>query len=643
MSELDELGQARRRLAGLLLGTPWAAAFAAGTPAPAATSATSAAAAAATADGEVFTGRWVHAFAMYGAPKYAPDFKHFEYVNPDAPKTGTIRLKNPDRRTSFDKYNPWTTRGNAPAGVLIWMAEGMCHMGQDEPSTMYGLLAEALMVAPDFGSVTFRLNLKARFNNGDPVTPEDVVHSLKMLSSKQALPSVQTGVSGLERAVVVDARTVRFDLAEKTRGQVFIAGTMPVFSRKWGGGKPFDEIVSDYPILTGPYLIDKSEMPRRIEFKRNPEYWAKDLPVRRGHFNFERAIYRNYLDNVVALEAFKAGEFEIMKEYRARGWVRQHAGLKWDDGRILKAPMPTRFGFYLQSFNLNARRAHLKDPRVREALSYTYDFARVNRAKTFKRANSMFNNSEFAAQGSPSAGELALLEPFRAELPPRVFGPAYEAPQFGTPELLRKNLLQGRELLEQAGWKPDADGTLRNAEGEAFVLEFMDAQMSDRVDWIQNCKKLGIEFRQRVVDYALFTRRLKAYDFDMVTIAEGAFTLPEVAELTARCGSRAADEEGNDNYRGIKSRAVDALLQVMANASTMDELRTAARALDRVVMWGHYQIVDLYQSNEQISYWNRFGKPAKSADYFRADTMISGFTEHGPWPLWTWWVAEKKA
>ncbi len=651
MTELDEVGRARRRLAALLLGTPWAGALpdfalAAGdaaapaTPATAATPATPATPAtlaSAPSDGS-FTGRWVHAFASYGAPKYGADFTHFAYVNPDAPKTGTLKLKNPDRRSSFDKYNPWTTRGVAPAGVLIWMVEGLCHMGQDEPSTMYGLLAEAMLVAPDFASVSFRIHPKARFNNGDPVTAEDVVHSFKMLSGKQASPTYQTAVVGLERAVAVDAHTVRFDMREKTRGQVFIAGTMPVFSRKWGQGKPFDQVTAETPIVSGPYPIDKAEMPRRIEFKRNPDYWGRDLAVRRGHFNFERVVYNNYTDSLVALEAFKAGEFELIKEYRARTWVRQHSGVKWDDGRIVKAPMPTGFGYYMQSFQLNGRRAFLQDARVREALSYTYDFARVNRAKTFTRCNSMFNNSDFAAQGAPGAGELVLLEPFRAELPPRVFGTAYEAPQFGTPELLRKNLLRGRDLLQEAGWTPDASGTLRNAKGDAFVLEYMEVQTSDRVDWVQNCKKLGIELKQRAVDYALFSRRLRQYDFDMVTIAEGAFTLPDAAELTASCGSKAADEEGNSNFRNIKSRAVDALLQVMANAATLEQLRDAARALDRVVTWNFWQIPDLYQSVEQVSHWNRFGKPAKAADYFRADTLISGFTEHGPWPLWTWWA-----
>ena len=658
----EKLNRTRRQLTTLLVATPLAGRLSAA-PDPAAGSAVAAVAVAATAataatatdGGGDYTGRWVHAFAAYGAPKYGPDFTHFDYVNPDAPKGGTLKLKNPDRRSSFDKYNPWTTRGNAPAGVLIWMVEGLAHLGQDEPMSMYGLLAEAMLVAPDFSAITFRINPLARFNNGDPVTAEDVRHSLLMLAGKGAQPSYQTQVAGIERAVVVDSRTVRFELRDKTREQVFIAGTMPVFSRKWGQAagwvqgaevRPFDQIVTEYPITSGPYLIEKAEMPRRIEFRINPDYWGKRLAVRRGHFNFNRVVYRMYTDDAVAREAFKAGEFDLMKEYRSRSWVRQHAGVKWDDKRIVKAPMPLRYGYYQQAYQLNLRRPFLQDARVREALGYTYDFETINKTKMFKRVSSMFSNSEFAAQGAPGAGELALLEPFRAELPPRVFGPAFVAPRTdGGPDGLRRNLLKARDLLDAAGWKLDAGGTLRNPKGEAFVIEYMEPYAGNLVDWQSNCRKLGIELKQRTVDFALYRRRLQQFDFDMVTIVEGRFTLPQGATLAGIYGSKAADEPGNNNLRGVKSKAVDALLDVMMRAGTVAELRDAARALDRVVMWNFWQIPDLYAGVENVSHWNRFGKPATMAHYFQADTLINGFMDHAPWPLWTWWdrSLEKKA
>lgn len=634
---LSDLGRGRRHLAQMLLASPLAAALP-GVAQAASTLAASPGSTAAPSDAETWTGRWVYAFAAYGAPKYGPDFTHFEYVNPDAPKGGTLRLKNPDRRSSFDKYNPWTTRGNAPAGVMIWMVEGLMHMGQDEPATMYPLLAEAINVAPDFGSATFRIHRLARFNNGDPVQAEDVVHSHKMLASKEASPTFRTAVAPIERVVAIDARTVRFELKEKNRDSIFTAGTLPVFSRKWGAGKPFDQIVTEYPIVSGPYVIDRVDMPRRIEFKADPNYWGKGLAVRRGHFNFERIVYRNYADDAVAREAFKAGEFDLLKEYRSRSFVRQHAGVKWDDGRIVKTILPTRYGQYLQSYQLNLRRPLFQDIRVREALGLTYDFESRNKTGMFKRASSMFNNSDFAAQGLPSAAELALLEPFRAELPQRVFGPAFVAPRTDDARGgLRRNLLRARELLEQAGWKPDAAGVLRNAKGESFVWEHMEVNVGNMNDWQSNLKKLGIEMKQRQVDFALYRRRLEQYDFDTVVIVEGRFTLPGAQTLIAGYGSESADQQGNSNFRGVKSKAVDALLAAMNRAQTLDELRTVAHALDRVVMWNFWQIPDLFSGQEPISYWNKFGRPKVMAHYFAADTLINGFDEHGPWPLWTWW------
>lgn len=567
-----------------------------------------------------------------------PDFAHFDYVDPRAPKGGVLRLRNPDRRSSFDKYNPWTTRGNAPAGVLIWMVEGLAQLSQDEPMTVYGLLAEAIWIEPDFSAAMFRLNPAARFNDGSPVTVEDVRHSFAMLSGKGATPSYQTLVGGIARVLAVDARTVRFDFKEKARDQVFVAATMPVFARAWGAGKPFDQIVTDIPITSGPYVIDKIDMPRRIEFKRNPDYWARDLPVRRGHFNFDRVVYRNYQEHAVAREAFKAGEFDLFKEYGARSFVRQHAGVKWDDGRILKTELPTGFGQQLQSYQINTRRNKFADIRIREAFGYTYDFETINKTGAFKRASSVFNNSEFAAQGPPSPGELKLLEPYRSELPPRVFGPAFVAPSTASgPNGLRANLLKARELFEQAGCKLSPDGKLLLPDGEPLVIEYLVPREVNVVDWQRNLQKLGVELKVRLVDFALFRRRLEKYDFDIVAIVEGRFTLPAAATQAAIYGSKSAGEEGNNNFRGAKSRAADAAIDAMNRANTMDELRDAARALDRIVMWSFWQVPDLYASREPISYWNKFAMPKVIPPYFQADTLIGGFVEWGPWPLWCWW------
>jgi len=350
------------------------------------------------------TGVWTHAISAYVPPKYPADFKHFEYVNPDAPKGGTLNLKQPDRRTSFDKFNPFTTRGNAPAAMKIFVFESLAIRSMDEPLAMYGLLAEAFFVAPDLSSISFRINPKAKFSNGDAVTPKDVVYSLERLKSKEAGPDTQAEVADLERAVAVDAQTVRIDLSAKTVNAVFAAGSMWIFSHKWGAGKKFDEVVTDEPIATGAYVIDTYEMPSRIVFKRTPDYWGKDLPSRSGHFNFDRVRYRMYSDHAVSWEAFKAGEFDIYKDYRASSWVRKHKGPKWDNGTLIKKAFKTETGQGLQSLNLNTRRPLFQDIRVREALMLAWDFDRYNQYGTFTHSYSVFNNSQFAAAGAPSAG-----------------------------------------------------------------------------------------------------------------------------------------------------------------------------------------------------------------------------------------------
>lgn len=597
------------------------------------------------------TAVWVHAYAAFGPPKYGRDFTHFAYANPAAPKRGTLYLKNPDRRTSFDKFNYFTVKGNAPAGINIFMLETLALLSADEPQTMYGLLAESMLVAPDKSSITFRLNPKARFHDGSPVLAADVKHSFDTLTGPQVAPSFPTAMAGIERAVVLDERTIRFDLKDKSTDTLFTLGTeLYIFSRKWGlgaGGQPkrFDEVVTELPITSGPYTIGAVDMGRRIEFVRNPDYWARDLPLRRGFFNFDKVVYRYYKDDAVATEAFKAGEFDLIRVLGARSWTRLHKGPKWDDGRIRKELFQTSFGQMLQAYDLNLRRPLFQDIRVRQALGLTYDFDTWNnRFRMFKRADSVFNNSEFAATGMPSAAELKLLEPFRAELPAEVFGPAYVAPDTGGEAgRLRANLLKARALLEQAGWTLAPDGKLRNAKGEAFAFEYLEPGASARMaDWEGNLKKLGITIKARAVDFALYRTRLENYDFDTITIVEGRFTLPKPNDLAQLYGSKSADEKGNNNFRGVKSAAVDKLIETMSRAATLDELRTAARALDRVIMWNHWQVPELYFASESASFWNKFGMPDVRPLYYSIDSPLDAVPQ-GPWPLITWWMRDAQA
>ncbi|MEO8134131.1 MAG: extracellular solute-binding protein, partial [Betaproteobacteria bacterium] len=457
-------------------------------------------------------GEWKHAFATFGEPKHPRGFAHFDYVNPDAPKGGTLYLPNPDRRTSFDKFNPFTIKGQAPAAVMIYMFETLAIVGADEPATIYGLLAEEMLVAPDKSTVTFRINPLARFTNGDPVTAEDVKYSFDSLTSKFADPVRRTRLAGTQSATVLDAATVRFELKEPAADTIINLGTrLPIFSRKWGPGpdgqpKQFDQIVNEYPVTSGPYRIAATDSSRRIDFERRQDYWARDLGMRRGFFNFDRVVYRYYQDGAVSMEAFKAGEFDLIQEYSARRWVRQHAGVKWRDGRIKKQVFKNGFGSGLQAYYMNTRRPVFKDRLVREAMIYTYDFEAVNAYKQYNRISNLFPNSEFGASGMPGPGELALLEPFRAQLPPEVFGPAWQAPRTDGAVVMRANLLKARALLEQAGWRLAADGKLRNAQGVAFEFEYLDdIGRAGKVEatWRRNLEKLGITMNRREIDYAL--------------------------------------------------------------------------------------------------------------------------------------------
>ncbi|MEO8059148.1 MAG: extracellular solute-binding protein [Burkholderiales bacterium] len=613
------------------------------TPAPAATSAAPAASSAT-------VGAWAHAYAAFGQPKYPRGFSHFDYVNPEAPKGGTVYLPNPDRRTAFDKFNPFTVRGAAPAGLEIFMLETLAITSADEPMTMYGLLAEEMLVAPDKSSITFRINPKAKFSNGDPVTAQDVKFSYHSLTSKYARPAYQTTYSeGVKQLVVVDERTVRFDLSDKSSATLFKLGGLYVFSHKWGlkpdGSRVrFDELLNEIPLLSGPYTVAAQDPPRRIEFKRNPAYWAADLGVRRGSYNFDRIVYRYYKDETVSTEAFKTGEYDLVKVYAAAIWARQHRGPKWDDGRIIKTPFETNAGKGLQSYELNLRRPIFADIRVRQAIALSYDFETNNRYHRLKRANSVFNNSDFAASGLPSPGELKLLEPYRAELPKEVFGPAYLAPRNDSDEnALRRNLLKARSLLNEAGWKLAPDGKLRNAKGEPFIFEYLSAtgQNTDQRmnPWRRNLEKLGIQLPDRKVDYALFNRRLTDFDFDMVTIVEPAFTLPEVANYVDLYGSKAAGEPGSGNFRGVKSKAVDHVLEAMTEATTIEDFRDACRALDRIVMWNYWQVPELYSNFEDVSYWDKFAMPAVRPKYFQIDNSPT-VTSLLAWPLTTWWLKD---
>ncbi len=575
-----------------------------------------------------------HAFSLYDTPKYPAGFTHFDYVNPDAPKGGELFLANPDRRSSFDKFNPYSLKGVAAAGVSSLMFETLAVSSGDEVATMYGLLADDMVLAPDRLAMTFRLNPKARFNNGDAVLAADVKYSFDTLMAKGA-PQFKSIFAEVKRCVVVDERTVRFEFKSLNHELPLIVGSVPVFSRKWAAGTEFDQIQLTPPIVSGPYLIDRYDTGRSISYKLNPDYWGANVPTRKGTFNFARINYRFYKDDVARLEAFKAGEFDLVVEYSAKNWARSYKGPKFTSGEIIKRELTHSNGAGMQGFVMNLRRPQFQDVRVRRALDLALDYEWMNRQLFFgsyKRIYSFFNNSPMAATGLPSEDELKLLEPLRDKLDTAVFGPAPIPPNTDAPRSLRANLLEAVELFRQAGWTY-RDGALRNEKGEPFAFEIIDDQSAlSRVIsvYIRNLEKLGIQVTQRTADFALVQKRMDEFDFDMTSIR-----FPDVSspgnEMFDMFGSKAADEKGSSNAWGLKDLAVDRLVEKLVAADSRQQLVAAARALDRVLLHKHIVVTHWYSSTHRVAYRDRFGIPATAPLYYQAD----------PYVISTWW--QKKA
>ncbi|XUW93123.1 extracellular solute-binding protein [Burkholderia sp. M6-3] len=580
----------------------------------------------------------VYAIAQYGEPKYPADFKHFDYVNPDAPRDGTLVLANPDRLTSFDKFNPFTLRGN-PAPGLGLMFESLTTGSSDEVASAYCLLADDIDVAPDGLSTTFHINPQARFSNGDAVTAEDVKFSFDTLKSPQALPQFSVYFAQIARAVVVNRLTIRFDYKVATREMPLLAGGIPVFSRKWGmrpdGTRiPFDQLAFQKPIASGDYLIDKYDNGRTISYRRNPNYWGASLPVRVGTHNFARIDYKLYADAVAKLEAFRAGEYDVLVENVAQSWVRRDVGKRFDSGELIKREFPHHNGAGMQGFFINLRRPIFRDVRVRQALDLALDFQWLNRQLFFdqyKRTASFFANTDLQATGKPGGGELAILEPLRGQLDPAVFGEMPQQPDTDPPGSLRANLVKARQLLAQAGWTY-RNGALRNMNGQPFVFELLDDSGSGTsmepvaAAFGRNLQKLGITMNFRTADFALVQKRLDAFDFDMTTVRLPDVQVPGTEQLS-RFGSKYADQQGSDNLAGVKSPAIDAILRRVISAQTHEQLADATHALDRVLMNGYYVIPHWYSASHRIAYSRDLGYPAKLPLYFAADE----------WVLSTWW------
>ena len=577
-----------------------------------------------------------HAYAQFGDIKYPAGFTSFGYVNPAAPKGGEIRMVPPTRPTNFDKFNPFTLRGTAPYNIGGLLIESLLTGNSEEPTTAYGLLAEDVEVAADRLSATFRLHSKAVFHNGKPVLAADVVHSFKTLISKEAAPQYKTIYAEVKDAIAVSDRVVRFDFATPNPELPLVVGGMAVFSRDWGLNdgkrKPFDQLVSEPPVGSGPYKLASLAMGRDITYVRDPKYWAIDLPTRKGQYNFDRVTYKIYLDDTSKFEGLKAGEYDFMREFTSRNWARQYTGKQFTSGEVVKRAFENRNPGDFQGYIFNLRRPQFQDIRVRKAISLAMDFEWMNRQLfygIYKRVNGYFPNSDFQAKGLPKPDELALLEPLRSKLRPEVFGEVPLAASTAPPGSLRENLRQAQALLKDAGWAY-RDGALRNAKGEAFVMEFLNDQPSlVRVvgPFQKALEKLGITMIYRVVDFSLSKQKMDAFDFDITTTRLPGTTAPG-GELLDRWGSAAAKTPGSANVWGIADPAVDALLQQVVSAKTRSELGSAMRALDRVLTNGYYSVPQYYGDAFLIGYRSKpFVLPTRIPPYYEADT----------WAMSTWW------
>ncbi|WP_133649391.1 extracellular solute-binding protein [Paraburkholderia flava] len=570
------------------------------------------------------------AISQYDQPRYPATFTHFAYADPDAPSDGSLRFQNYDEAQSYDSLNPFLVRGAPAPDMKNLMFETLMQRSWDELASEYALIADDVQVAPDLTSATFHINPAARFSNGDPVTAADVKYSFDTLTSPKASPLFNAQFAVIRRATVIDSSTIRFDFRHAERDAPLIAGDLPVFSHKWGmradGTRiPFDQLATVPPIASGPYLIESRRNDKEIVYRRNPDYWATNLPSRRGMFHFAHITFRLYLDQYTKLEAFKAGNDDVDVEYSATQWARKYVGKNFSNG-MLKRGEFSDGPAQMQGFLINLRKPMFQDARVRRALGLAFDYDWMNRMMfygQYRRLQSFFDASPFGATGMPGPKELALLEPLRASVPPEVFGPMLKQPDTLPPNSLRGNLRVARDLLGQAGWHY-RDGALRDANDNPMTIEIIDDQPGmDRLilPYMQALANLGIQAHIRELDSALYQKRLDNFEYDMTTFIYPPVSIPG-AELKRRFGSAAASEVGSENYPGIRSKAVDALIQDALSATTIDDLEAATRALDRVLTFSYYLVPQYYAPGARIAYKATLGYPTVVPDSYQYEDWV---------------------
>jgi microcin C transport system substrate-binding protein len=600
-----------------------------------------------------------HGLSMFGELKYAPDFTHFDYANPDAPKGGRMALIGSGGVISFDSFNNFIRKGDAAQG-LEFLHDTLMVRAADEPDAAYGLIAKSADVAADGMSVTFKLRPEANFSDGSPVTADDVVNSFAMLKDK-GHPRYSIALRDVEKAEALDAETVRYSFTGMlTRDLPLIIADLPVLSKAYYANQPFDETSLKAPLGSGPYSIADHKAGSFVAYKRRDDYWAKDLAVNRGRFNFDEIRFEYFRDRTIGLENLKAGAFDFREEFTSGDWATAYNIAAVKDGRLIRDILPDGSPSGAQGFFVNTRRDQFKDVHVREALGLAFDFEWSNKKLfygLYARTQSFFENSDMKAEGVPSPAERALLEPYRDRLSAAVFEAPFTPPVTDGSGNNRDNLKKAREILAAAGWAVRQESVedpscgvfckimtsiglkskplrtiARNQKGQSLDIEVLlheEGFVRIVEPYVSNLKAIGINASIRIVDPAQYESRMKSFDFDM---AVQRYSMPQTpgVQLRGYWGSDAAAVEGSFNLSGIKDPVIDALVDKVITAKSRVELVTAARAIDRVLRAGHYWVPHWYKASHTIAYWNKFSAPAIRPKY-------------DPGVLDTWWYDTAKA
>jgi microcin C transport system substrate-binding protein len=557
-----------------------------------------------------------HALTLGDKPKYGPDFKHLDYVNPNAPKGGDVRLYSIG---SFDTFNPFIIKGD-PAVGLGRIFETLMTTPEDDSQTEYGLIAESVEVPEDLSYVIYHLRAGAKFHDGTQITADDVVFSFNLLKEK-GRPIYRFYYANVTKAEALDPRRVKFSFSgPRNRELPQIVGQVPVLSKKYWSTRDFSKTTLEPPLGSGPYRIKSFEPGRFIVYERVKNYWGKDLPVNRGRENFDVIRYDLYRDQVVALEAFKAHQYDFRLENSSKEWATGYDFPKRRQGLVKTASLPNKNPVGMQAFIFNTRRDKFKDPVLRQALGYAFDFEWSNKNLfygQYTRTRSYFENSELAATELPSAAELALLEPWRGKIPDEVFTKVYQPPKTDGSGNLRKNLRQAARLLRKAGWKVENNKLIDPKSGKPLEIEFLLVSPAfERIvtPFVRNLKRLGIQSRIRTVDPAQYQNRIREFDFDSIVTTFGQSLSPG-NEQRDFWSSKAVSRPGSRNLIGVSDPAIDALVDKIIAAPDRKSLVVATRALDRVLQWNHFVVPQWHIRSDRIAWWDRFGRPPVKPDY----------------------------